>query len=191
MRPLVVASGVGNLAEDSDHALVARVREAGDEDAFRELYRRHTPKLFRLVLRLAGGRESDAMEIVQDTWVSAVESFRAFRGDALVSTWLSAIAINRVRDAQRRKKRWRFLSLATSPEPFVTPRRLDDRMDIETTLAQLAPGHRAVLVLHDIEGYTHEEIARLLGVTAGTSKAQLFNARHAMRRLLCGEGKDG
>jgi RNA polymerase sigma-70 factor (ECF subfamily) len=170
-----------------DAVLISAVRDRGDEAAFRELYRRHTPDLYRLVMRLNGGRPRDAEEVVQDTWVSAVESLARFRGEAQLRTWLGAIAVNRLRDSRRRMKRWRFLSLQSAPASHAPRAPLEERMDIATALARLPDGYRAVLVLHDIEGFTHEEIGQMLDVTSGTSKAQLFSARRAMRQLLAGE----
>lgn len=171
----------------SDLVLISAVRDRRDETAFRELYRRHTPDLYRLVMRLNGGRPRDAEEVVQDTWVSAVESLDRFRGEAQLRTWLGAIAVNRLRDSRRRMTRWRFLSLQSAPESPVRPAPLEERMDIAMAIARLPDGYRAVLVLHDIEGFTHEEIGRMLDVTSGTSKAQLFSARRAMRQLLDGK----
>src|SRR5512134_916099 len=92
---------VPSTAADSstpDPVLISAVRDRRDEAAFRELYRRHTPDLYRLVMRLNGGRPRDAEEVVQDTWVSAVESLDRFRGEAQLRTWLGAIAVNRLRD---------------------------------------------------------------------------------------------
>jgi RNA polymerase sigma-70 factor (ECF subfamily) len=166
-----------------DRELVDAIIRAGDEAAFRTLYRRYTPRLFQLILRLLGPRRADAEDVLQDVWIHAVRGLPGFRWDAALSTWLTAIAITQTREWWRRRGTQLFepiedghaLALAAQP---------GDRIDLDTAIAQLPDGYRAVLVLHDIEGFTHEEIADRLGVSIGTSKSQLFAARRAMRGKL-------
>lgn len=159
---------------------------AGDELAFRELYRRHAPRLFQLVLRFVGGVEDDAEDIVQDTWLKATERLGGFRWEASFGSWLSAIGLNVARESLRKRGRRREVEWPEENEPpaAVPPLERLEPMDLERAIAILPDGYRTVLVLHDVEGYKHDEIAQHLGVTVGTSKSQLFHARRAIRATL-------
>ena len=169
-----------------DRALVEAVVRDGDEVAFRELYRRHTPRLYPLVLRVVGGAEMDAEDVVQEAWIRATGGMRRFRGDSSFGTWLTAIGLNAARDHLRRRGRWGATEDVNEVEIAVPAAPHGQRMDLERAIAMLPPGCRTVLVLHDVEGFTHEEIARQLGIAVGTSKSQLFAARRAARTLLAG-----
>jgi RNA polymerase sigma factor (sigma-70 family) len=169
-----------------DHALVEAVVHDGDELAFRELYRRHSPRLYPLVLRMVGGNEVDAEDVVQEAWIRATAGMRRFRGDSSFSTWLIAIGLNAARDHLRRRGRWSATEDVDQVEIPVPAAPHGQRLDLERAIALLPPGCRAVLVLHDIEGFTHVEIAKQLGIAVGTSKSQLFAARRAARTLLAG-----
>jgi RNA polymerase sigma-70 factor (ECF subfamily) len=168
--------------DPSDSALLEAIR-GGSEAAFRILYRRHTPRLLQLVLRVVGGAQADAEDVLQETWIAAVSALGGFRGDASFRTWLTGIAINRCRVLLRKRGRW--AELGEEQEMLATrPVSSGEQIDLEHALARLPAGYRTVVVLHDVEGYTHDEIARLLGVATGTSKAQLFHARRALRAML-------
>jgi RNA polymerase sigma-70 factor (ECF subfamily) len=167
---------------ESDAELVAAVLARGDEARFRTLYRRHTPALHRLALRLTGGAAADAEDAVQESWIRAARRLDSFRGASAFRTWLSGILVNCCREVRRDATR-------RAEEPLEDGGRTTHdgptlRLDLERAIAALAPGYREVLVLHDVEGYTHEEIAGLLGVESGTSKSQLSRARHALRAAL-------
>ena len=170
-------------AEASDRTLVDAVVRDGDEAAFRALYRRHGARLYRTALRLTAGDAVEAEEIAHDAWVRAVVRFRDFEWRAQLATWLIAIAVNCARERYR-------AAAVTDPldtEPAVTDRELEaapDRIDVERALARLPPRYREVVVLHELEGFTHEEIAELLGIEPGTSKSQLHHARRRLRSLL-------
>ncbi|MEO5589821.1 MAG: RNA polymerase sigma factor [Gemmatimonadaceae bacterium] len=188
-RPVVGSfDRTASPAEVSDASLVAAA-VAGSEAAFRELFRRHTPHLLRFVSRVLNGSVADAEDVVQDTWLRAFPALVTFRNESAFSTWLCSVGLRAALDSMRRGKRHTgdFLGDNTSWAP---PPPTEDRLDIEAAIARLAPGYRVVLVLHDVEGFTHEEIALQLGVAPGTSRAQLFNARRVMRALLTGEGKN-
>lgn len=169
--------------ETTDRELADLVLRDGDEAAFRTLYRRHTPALFRFVLRLVGGREADAEDIVQDAWLRAARGLGEFRWRSSFRTWLTGIALNRTRELLRRDGR-----TATVPENGpggrVLPDKVPERIDLERAVGLLPPGYRIVLVLHDVEGFTHAEIGGHLGIAPETSRSQLFHARRTMRRLL-------
>lgn len=172
------------LKLQSDRELVEAVVVSGDEIAFRELYRRHTPRLYQLVLRLVGGAEQDAEDVVQEAWIRATEAAANFRWESGFGTWLTGIAINRFKELLRKRNRWPALSLEQITEPEVRADRVGERVDLERALNLLPLGYRTVLVLHDLEGYRHEEIAEQLGIAPGTSKSQLFHARRYVRALL-------
>lgn len=173
-------------APPADRLLAERVRRDGDEEAFRSLYRRYTPGLYRFVLRLLGGNEFDAEDIVQQTWINAVEALGRFRWEASFRTWLHGIALNCCRGLfRRRDARWLTLE---DGAPIVGPSsRTHERLDLEAALARLAPGYRSVVLLHDVEGFTHEEIGQRLGISANTSKSQLSRGRRQLRSLLAPE----
>lgn len=170
-----------------DRVLAALFLRRADEAAFRSLYRRHTPALYPLVLRLVGGIERDAEELVQDTWLRAARRLGRFRWDSSLRTWLCGIAINCCRERRRRQRNESSsdgpLDLALI-QPAAAPAGI--QIDLERAIARLPDGYRHVLVLHDVEGYTHQEISGLLGIEIGTSKSQLAHARRAVRDWLAG-----
>jgi RNA polymerase sigma-70 factor, ECF subfamily len=166
-----------------DDVLVSDVLE-GDERAFRLLYRRHTPRLKQLLLRLVGEPQADAEDVVQETWMRAVAGLPRFRGDSAFGTWLVGIGVRTASELLRRRRRRRE---SGDPEELALPGPAappGDTIDLERALAALPDRYRAVVVLHDLEGFTHEEIGTRLGVAAGTSKALLFKARRAIRAQL-------
>lgn len=168
----------------ADRALADALLLHRDEGAFRELYHRHTPRLHQFVLRIVGGAEADAEDVVQETWIRAVEKLDGFRWEAQFATWLTGIGLNVARGLLRRQGQWEVPADPEMPEGWRPPPPDGERIDLERAIALLPAGYRTVLVLHDVEGYTHEEIGKRLGVTAGTSKSQLSHARRAVRRLL-------
>ena len=123
-----------------------------------------------------GGRAAEAEDAVQDTWVRATARLAEFRGESSLRTWLAGFAINCCRERRRR----RDPDGAPAPAPSVDDP-VVDRLDLERAIAALPDGHREVFVLHDLEGFTHEEIAARLGIVPGTSKSQLSRARSALR----------
>jgi len=174
------------VAIDSDRGLAEQVL-AGDELAFRHLYRRHTPRLYLLVLRFVGGIEADAEDVVQETWLKAVEALRRFRWEASFGSWLTSIGLNVAREALRRRGRrgeetWNDEADLPAPAPLDRV----ESVDLDRAIRGLPDGYRTVLLLHDVEGYRHEEIAERLGISVGTSKSQLFHARRRMRVALGG-----
>jgi RNA polymerase sigma-70 factor (ECF subfamily) len=171
---------------EPDRALVDAIVARRSARAFDALYDRHTAVMYGLALRLTGGDQAEAGEITQNAWVRAIERLDRFEWRAQLSTWLCAFVVNCARESARHAARLDAASIDEIPIPS-EDRRLTgaiDRVDLERAVAALPPGYRHVLVLHDVEGYRHEEIAALLGITAGTSKSQLSRARVAMRRAL-------
>lgn len=169
------------------HGLAVRRAQAGDPDAFGELYRAHAGRVYALCLRLEGDPVR-AAELVQDVFVRAWRQLGSFRHESAFGTWLHRLAVNVVlgdrRAAWRRDRR---VTLVEEPEQVETTRHRPDpatAMDLESAIAGLPPGARAVFVLHDVEGYQHGEIAAMTGIALGTSKAQLFRARRLLRKAL-------
>ena len=175
--------------EPDDRRLVALFLARRDEGAFRALYRRHTPFLYRLLLRLSGGDSQTAEEGVQETWVRAVERLGEFAWRSQLRTWLAGIAIHWSREDARRRRRDASVPLDDEALPAPGASAPIDRMDLERAVSELPDGYRAALLLHDVEGFTHEEIAAALGVDEGTSKSQLFRARRSLRLMLQPGGK--
>jgi RNA polymerase sigma-70 factor (ECF subfamily) len=168
----------------SESDWIERARQ-GDGDAIRELYRKYAPRVYAVVRRLAGD-DALAEDWAQEAWVRAIRALPSFRGDARFSTWLHRIAVNSALHGRRWRER-RAGSEVALPVTLAGSVRADDpvlRLSLAKALDTLPPGMRQVLVLHDVEGYTHEEIGAFLGVTPGTSKSQLFKARARMRGLL-------
>lgn len=163
-----------------DDRLVETFLRRRDEAAFRALYSRHTPVLYRIARRLLRD-ESEAEELVQETWVRAVERLDRFAGRSALRTWLIGIAINRARECRRERVPAEPASAAELSEPAAPDP--GDRVDLERAIGCLPDGYREALVLHDIEGFSHREIADLLGIDTGTSRSQLHHARRAIRSL--------
>lgn len=158
---------------------------AGDVRAFEDLYRQHLPRVNSLVRRMTGGRDSD--ELTQDVFVRVWQKLASFRGDSAFATWLHRLAVNVVIERFRTEalRRQRLHDGEEIFDTIAAPSRSGDlSMDFESALLKLPDGAREVFVLHDVEGYKHQEIAELLDISAGTSKAQLHRARMMLRRHL-------
>jgi RNA polymerase sigma-70 factor (ECF subfamily) len=171
----------------TDRALVERVIAEREEGAFRTLYARHTPALYAMAMRLTS-EAADAEDAVHDAWLRAVEALPRFEWRSTLRTWLTSILLNRIRELDRQERQ--LLpndEYAAASEPIVELPGDVDPIDLEAAIRALPPGYRRVLVLHDAEGFTHEDIAALLGVTPGTSKSQLAHARRRLRRALLPE----
>jgi len=177
----VSAPPVPLLERADDTALAAR----GDRQAFERVYRSHVGRVLALCLRMCGDR-ARAEELTQDAFVRAWERLPQFRGESAFGTWMHRLTVNVVLEARRREQRGDGeLDDDTVGEPALATRVTDaERMDLAAAIAALPPGARTVFALHDVEGYRHEEIAVMLGITAGGSKAQLHRARRLLREAL-------
>jgi len=171
-------------AVETDRDLADAVVQLGDEQAFRELYRRHTSRLLGFVTRLLAGTDSEAEDIVQETWIRACEGLEGFRWQSTFSTWLLGIGLNVVRDQMRRGRRPRAVAMETLPDRPATRTSHEQRIDLERAIRALPDDYRLALVLHDVEGMKHHEIAERLGIPIGTTKSQLFRARRMIRDTL-------
>ena len=163
----------------------ARLAAAGDARAFERLYRRHVARVHGLAGRMMGTGE--AAELTQEVFVRAWQKLGTFRGEAAFGTWLYRLAVNLIL-ARRTSRRIEWGRLAEDESLIERlPARSaasEHRLDLDTAIRRLPGGARQVFVLHDMEGYKHEEIAQMFGITSGTSKAQLHRARMLLRRHL-------
>jgi RNA polymerase sigma-70 factor, ECF subfamily len=169
-----------------DRQLVARCI-AGDNAAERALYDAHVDRVYRLVHRMAG--DSDlASDFTQETFIRAFERLEQFRGDSSLGTWLHSIAVSVALNGMRKVKRirGRTENIDESPMISVEPKGLtpDLKTRLHSAIDALSEKLRSVFIMHDVEGYTHDEIAGSLGIPVGTSKARLFDARAKLRLAL-------
>ena len=168
----------------NERQLIARVM-AGDRLAGRALYDTHAPRVYSLAFRLSGDAEK-AREFTQDTFIRAFARLSQFRGDAAFSTWLHRITVTVVSNARRSEVR--FAREVALDEAHMVESAPEAEPDLKECIARavenLTEVYRTTLILHDIEGYTHAEIAELLGVPEGTCKSRLSAARAQLREAL-------
>ncbi len=167
--------------------LIGRI-QAGDPAAERQFFETYADRVHRIVYRFVGDAEA-AQDCVQDTFIRAFDRLGTFRGESSLGTWLGSIAVSVALNALRGRKRdekrhapWEAAEAVAAPSARLSEPDLKTRLHAE--IDQLPEGYRMVFLLHDVEGYTHEEIGTMLGVQSGTSKAQLFRARARLRDRL-------
>ena len=186
----VVSDTIGpnpsTIGEENAAALESiRRAQAGDVDAFEVLYRTHAGRIYALCLRLKAGDTTDATELMQDVFIRAWRRISTFRGDSAFGSWLHRLAVNTMlenaRSDRRRIARVLPMDDTSRLEGAARSSGVDLRMDMEEAIASLPQGARLAFVLHDVEGYQHQEIAARLGVSVGTIKAQLHRARRLLR----------
>ncbi|HWS55186.1 MAG TPA: RNA polymerase sigma factor [Pyrinomonadaceae bacterium] len=177
-------------SRNDDYELAQRAA-AGDGAAFEQLYRQHHRRVYSLCLRMMQN-EAEAEDLTQEVFVQLLRKAGMFRGDSAFTTWLHRLTVNQVLMYFRKKgvRLERTTEDGEMPEQVVkgtenTARMpVVDRIALDRAVAKLPPGYRAVFLLHDVEGYEHEEIAKALGIAAGTSKSQLHKARMKLRSIL-------
>jgi RNA polymerase sigma-70 factor, ECF subfamily len=164
---------------------VVRRAQQGDVAAFESLYRAHSPQILALCRRMTGD-ERLARDLSQDAFVRAWERLPTFRGASTLGTWLHALAANVVITHLRGASRdaLRMLSNDATLEISARTAHVDERLDLDSAVAKLPAGARTVFVLHDMHGYSHDEISQMTGIAPGTSRAQLWRARRALLRAL-------
>jgi RNA polymerase sigma-70 factor (ECF subfamily) len=169
----------------TDFLTIQRAIE-GDQRALRALWSQHAPHIDAVVRRLAGDPDL-AEDIAQEVWIQIFRALPSYRGESQFGTWAHRIAVNRTLNALRRTRRLAKVE-TDMEEDTVSVEPVGDRSMLRATIdaaaARLSPGARTVFLMHDVEGYTHEEIARELDITPGGSKSQLFKARAKLRKLL-------
>lgn len=180
--------GPADTSIAADIALAA----AGDRRAFERVYRAHVDRVYSICVRMTADRLM-AEELTQDTFVRAWEKLNLFRGESAFATWIHRLAVNVVLNARKSDSRLRRRVPVSTDEredeagveaPAPVTFAPGEWMDIEQAIARLPTGARRIFVLHDVEGYRHEEIGEMLGITAGGSKAQLHRARMLLREAL-------
>lgn len=178
--------GVLAEPEGTEPANLVQQAQAGDRDAFERLYYEHVGRVFAVCFRIVADR-ARAEELTQDTFVLAWEKLASFKGESLFSSWLHRVAVNVVlmdiRSARRRTSKI-FASDELEELEAGSPSHVGVRMDLERAIASLPPQARTIFVLHDIEGYKHEEIAAQMQLAVGTTKAQLHRARTLLKEAL-------
>jgi RNA polymerase sigma-70 factor (ECF subfamily) len=192
--PQAKRSDAGELPEPE----AIRLAQQGDERGFERIYRLHSQRVYALCLRMMRGNAAEAEELTQESFLQLFRKISTFRGESAFSTWLHRLAFNIVLMRLRRHS-FQVLSLDEMLEPgektagllqkHIGSRDLRlagsaDRMDLEWALKQLPRGYRAVFILHDVQGYEHNEIAAIRGCSLGNSKSQLHKARARLRQLL-------
>ncbi|MEX0288903.1 MAG: RNA polymerase sigma factor [Flavobacteriaceae bacterium] len=174
----------------NDRRLVDEFLRSRSEKAFRALYRAKTPRLYKMALRLSAHNQYRAEELIQEMWIIALKKLVNFEWRSELLTWLTGILINLSRRRENKTVEEPLAAQtfdASWQETENTPQFSVD--DLETAMNKLSPGYRRVVILHDIEGYKHKEIAVMLDLSEGTSKSQLHHARKALRQYL-NEGND-
>ena len=169
---------------DEDRRLVARFLSRRDEPSFSALYSRHAAAVFALASRLSGSA-ADGEDLLQDVWIRAAQRLAEFRWESSLRTWLCGIVVHRWRETERQRRR-------RPQTEELTEGLLDGGngeapaalLDLEAALRSLPDGYREVVVLHDVNGYTHGEIGALLGIEEGTSRSQLARGRRRLRDFL-------
>jgi len=191
--PQATRSDAGELPEPE----AIRLAQQGDERGFERIYRLHSQRVYALCLRMMRGNAAEAEELTQESFLQLFRKISTFRGESAFSTWLHRLAFNIVLMRLRRRS-YQVVSMDEMFEPgenipglheFIggLDKRLSgtvDRMDLERALKELPPGYRAVFILHDVQGYEHNEIATIRGCSLGNSKSQLHKARARLQHLL-------
>jgi RNA polymerase sigma-70 factor (ECF subfamily) len=174
----------------SDLELI-RAAASGDAAAFEQLYQQHYRRVYSLCLRMLGST-TQAEDLTQEVFLQVFRKLGSFRGDSQFTTWLHRLTVNQVLMHFRKRgvklehtsEEGDFTNVVETPLQSTRRISMVDRLALEKAIAELPPGYRTVFALHDIEGYEHEEIAGMLGVSIGTSKSQLHKARMRLRELL-------
>jgi RNA polymerase sigma-70 factor, ECF subfamily len=168
-------------AEPRDVSLASR----GDAEAFERLYHRSASRIHSLARRMVGEEVAD--DLTQEVFIRAWQKLGTFRGDASFGTWLHRLAVNLIlsrRATMRRRESHRVTGDTVLESTAARSRMPGLKMDLERAMAKLPDGAKQVFVLYDVEGYTHQEISGLMGISSGTSKSQLHRARMMLRKLL-------
>jgi len=191
IAPVGEAAPIG--AETKDLELCRRAAD-GDLAAFEMVYERYHRRTYSLCLRMTAS-QTEAEDLTQEVFIQLFRKIGSFRGDSAFSTWLHRLTVNQVLMHFRRRsvKNEKTTEEGEMPERAVTgsanPARMAvvDRIALKNAISQLPNGYRTVFVLHDVEGFEHEEVARIMGISVGTSKSQLHKARLKLRGLLLQE----
>jgi len=182
-------TGVTSLAFPREDDRFVEAARTGDRRAFESLYTRHVGRVYAICLRLTANVQT-AEELTQEAFVRAWQRLSSFRGDSAFATWLHRLTVNVVLDQQRAQRSWfrRMVAIDDSVEVVASEQARvvsnADQHDLESAIRRLPPAARTVFVLHDVEGWQHDEIAARTGTAIGTSKAHLHRARQLLREWL-------
>ena len=176
----------GTMSQTSAAATVRG--HALNVDDFEQLYRQHSGRIYALATRMSGS-PAEAEDLLQEIFIQAYRKLDGFRGESSIGTWLHRLAVNYCLDylrSTRGKMAKLTIAIDATPgwEPAIRDERAAHRIDLERAIRLLPEGCRQLFVLHDIEGFNHQEIAAMLDISVGTSKSQVFKARHKLRALL-------
>lgn len=173
----------------TDERALIRQAQRSDARAFEALYRMHIDKVYGICLRMTGN-VSEAEDCAQEAFIQAWKQLKNFRGDSAFSTWLHRIAVNAVLGRMRKSKREqdRIMAVTDTDRPTLTTGDLGEMRDLSEAVDRLPRGARNVFVLHAIYGYSHDEAGKMLGIAAGTSKAQLHRAKLLLAQQLKQQG---
>lgn len=192
-----MSAGLQLVPDDRDGELaLARRASSGDESAFERLYRAHSGRVFALCLRMSGSRQR-AAELTQDVFVHVWQRLDSWRGESALSSWIYRLTVNLVLSNVRGERRRQNREMSDEAEEHaregcdpgtthgvVPPASVGEAIDLERAIAGLPQGARTVFVLHDVEGYKHDEIAKMTGTAEGTCRAQLHRARKLLMEAL-------
>jgi RNA polymerase sigma-70 factor (ECF subfamily) len=184
-------------AADLPEGEAIRLAQRGEERGFERLYRLHSQRVYALCLRMVKGNAAEAEDFTQESFLQLFRKIGSFRGESAFSTWLHRLTVNTVL-MRLRRRRYQILSLDEMLEPGENNAELQehigtrdlrlsgsaDRIDFEHAVQQLPPGYKEILILHDVQGHEHREIAAIRGCSVGNSKSQLHKARARLRQLL-------
>jgi RNA polymerase sigma-70 factor (ECF subfamily) len=181
---------VADLTKAKDFEL-AQSASNGDMPSFEEIYRRHHRRVYSICLRMLQNA-SEAEDLTQDVFIQLYRKIGSFRGDSAFTTWLHRMTVNQVLMHFRKRtvKFEKTTEEGETPDQIVSgtanpeKMRIVDKIALDNAIAQLPDGYKNVFVLHDVEGFEHEEVARILGCSVGTSKSQLHKARLKLQKLL-------
>lgn len=179
------------VSSEADDLTLSKLAGEGNLSAFEIIYQRHHRRVYLLCLRMLGN-QTEAEDLTQEVFIQLFRKIVSFRGDSAFSTWLHRLTVNQVlmHFRRRRVKNEKLSESGDMPEQIVAgtanPEKMPviDRLALNKAIEQLPPGYKKVFLLHDVEGYEHEEIARILKLSVGTSKSQLHKARLKLRTLL-------
>lgn len=182
------------IAADTPDLLLAQMAAENNIAAFEMLYERHHRRVYSLCLRMTNS-QIEAEDLTQEVFIQLFRKIGSFRGDSAFSTWLHRMTVNQVLMYFRRRsvKNEKTSESGEIPEQTVSgtenPRKMPvvDKIALKNAVAQLPNGYRNVFILHDVQGYEHEEVAKIMGISVGTSKSQLHKARLKLRGLLMKE----
>lgn len=187
----LIMTGTAERTELPSDLDLVRAAAAGDTNAFEQLYQQHYRRVYSLCLRMLGST-TQAEDLTQEVFLQVFRKLGSFRGDSAFTTWLHRLTVNQVLMHFRKRgvklehtsEEGDFTNVVDTPLQSTRRISMVDRMALEKAISELPPGYRTVFTLHDVEGYEHEEIAGMLGVSIGTSKSQLHKARMRLRELL-------